>query len=176
MRMGGIWKHVEASRGIWRHLESSGVIWRHLETSRRHLEASGGMWWHLGGIWRRLESSGRHLEASATPWRHSGRLSWALLGSLVAPGAWEASCTHKLIDVCSRLQYFEKVTISAESGEGDHHQVPRLSTKVGGRRPRADPPNISAALIKDNPPEPLQCEHCLGNIYSSNLQCINPPK
>ncbi len=46
---------------------------------------------------RHLEASGRHLEASGAPWRHSGRLSWALLGSLVA--LWDSRGMGGILEV-----------------------------------------------------------------------------
>ena len=46
-----------------------------------------------------------------------------------------------------------KITLLAESGEGDPHRLPRLRTKVGGRRPRADPTLTppSSKTMRQNP-------------------------
>ena len=47
------------------------------------------------------------------------------------------------------------------------HEVPRLRTKVGqGKRAICRP---SKRPVPESPPEPLQCEHCLGNFGRAEI-------
>ena len=51
------------------------------------------------------------------------------------------------------------------------HQVPRLRTKVDGKKAPAK--RVRNRPVPESPPEPLQCEHCLGkNVFLHNcLDC-----
>ncbi len=98
--------------------------------------------------------SGIYLRISGTLWEPSGSsleaLWGALLGSLGLPGGSLGLPGHgrhlggKMME--NHYVFLSKVArpdILHERGEGDPHRLPRLRTKVGGRRPRADPAQVS---------------------------------
>ena len=110
------------------------------------------------GPWQK--DSRRDSGASREPWRDIQEPSGATkdLAGVTRTTFWAQR--KSVLKPCVFLKKVARPSFSPARERGDMHEVPRLRTKVG-RRKRANRRQTKRP-VSESPPEPLQCEHCLG--------------